>query len=327
MGLFGKKPETPPASDAPVLPQAKDLGVVIRVMPKDFVGAEATLRVEPKPTPAPVPASQPIVPVAPAALPKLAPVKRSAPLWMWILIIVLILLVAGAVGYVLYTKFQPQPVPEKTQTTQTLPTTTAATTTTPTTPKETTPTVPVPSKDSDSDGLTDIEERMYGTDYRNPDSDGDTYLDGNEVYHKYDPMGLAPSTLLDTGAVKEYSNASVPWTVTYPVSWKASEDLAKNTVTFRTPNVATISVVWSSKDPSLTVEDWILANVQGVDLTTLKASYTKEGLYTLRSKDDLVAYIDAGSTVYVMTYALGTATEISYIQTFAMMINSLTIKP
>ena len=77
----------------------------------------------------------------------------------------------------------------------------------------------------------------------------------------------------------------------------------------------------------LTVEDWIVTNVEDAELKTLQASYTKEGYYTLRSADDLVAYIDLGTTVYVMTYDLSTSLDISYTQTFAMMVNSLTITP
>ena len=66
---------------------------------------------------------------------------------------------------------------------------------------------PVPGKDTDSDGLTDVEELLYGTNFRDPDSDEDTFLDGNEVFHRYHPLGVAPSTLIDTGAVKIFGDA------------------------------------------------------------------------------------------------------------------------
>jgi hypothetical protein len=46
--------------------------------------------------------------------------------------------------------------------------------------------------DSDQDGLTDEEERMYGTDPRNKDTDGDGYSDGAEVKSGYDPRKPAP---------------------------------------------------------------------------------------------------------------------------------------
>ena len=43
-------------------------------------------------------------------------------------------------------------------------------------------------KDSDGDGLSDQEEKIYHTDPFNPDTDGDGYLDGEEVLHGHDPL-------------------------------------------------------------------------------------------------------------------------------------------
>lgn len=44
--------------------------------------------------------------------------------------------------------------------------------------------------DTDSDGLSDFVESFYGTDPRNSDTDGDSYLDGEEVRYGYSPLGL-----------------------------------------------------------------------------------------------------------------------------------------
>ncbi len=320
MGFFGGKKAEVIAPEAPAL-RPEDLGVVIHVMPKDFLGKEASLRVEPKQVVAPVAA---IVPPPAAAPVTILPPKRRVPLMLWIVLGLVLILGAGAVAYVVLTKAPDQVVVPVVVEPTPLPKTEPVVPKVVETPK---PAVPEQSKDSDSDGLTDIEERMYGTDYRNPDTDGDTFLDGNEVFHRYDPLGLAPSTLLDTGAVKVYSDTTLPFTVYYPLSWKVTANLTKNVVTFKTPALASVTVEWSAKDPLLTVEDWVLKNVKGADITTLKASYTKEGYYTLRSADDLVAYVDGKDSVYTLTYALNTSLEISYIQTFAMMINSLHITP
>ena len=43
--------------------------------------------------------------------------------------------------------------------------------------------------DTDDDNLYDEEEAQYGTDPNNPDSDGDGYLDGEEVKNGYNPLG------------------------------------------------------------------------------------------------------------------------------------------
>lgn len=44
------------------------------------------------------------------------------------------------------------------------------------------------SVDTDHDGLTDAQERVYGTDPHNPDTDGDGYKDGEEVKNGYSPL-------------------------------------------------------------------------------------------------------------------------------------------
>lgn len=47
--------------------------------------------------------------------------------------------------------------------------------------------------DTDSDGLSDYqEENIYNTDLKNPDTDGDGYLDGDEVRNGFNPAGPGP---------------------------------------------------------------------------------------------------------------------------------------
>lgn len=43
--------------------------------------------------------------------------------------------------------------------------------------------------DTDNDGLSNDEEKKYRTDPKNPDTDGDSYLDGQEVEAGYNPRG------------------------------------------------------------------------------------------------------------------------------------------
>lgn len=50
--------------------------------------------------------------------------------------------------------------------------------------------------DSDNDGLRDWEEELYHTDPLNPDTDGDGYLDGEEVDSGHNPLVKAPGDKL-----------------------------------------------------------------------------------------------------------------------------------
>lgn len=44
-------------------------------------------------------------------------------------------------------------------------------------------------EDQDQDGITDTDERLFQTDPKNPDTDGDGYLDGAEIQNGYNPLG------------------------------------------------------------------------------------------------------------------------------------------
>ncbi len=54
--------------------------------------------------------------------------------------------------------------------------------------------------DTDSDGLTDEAETIYGTDPFDPDTDDDGYLDGEEVQNGYDPTIPSPNDKIFDGS-------------------------------------------------------------------------------------------------------------------------------
>ncbi len=100
------------------------------------------------------------------------------------------------------------------------------------------------SMDTDHDGLTDGEERAYGTDPQNPDTDGDgltdgdeahiwhtnplktdtdgdSYPDGVEIKNGYNPLGqgkLLPSTTTTTPVNTSSAKTTTSSTVTAPTS-------------------------------------------------------------------------------------------------------------
>lgn len=56
-----------------------------------------------------------------------------------------------------------------------------------------------PQEDSDSDGLTNAEEAVWGTDPKNADTDGDSYRDGDEVKASHNPTIPGPNDKLPAG--------------------------------------------------------------------------------------------------------------------------------
>ena len=55
-------------------------------------------------------------------------------------------------------------------------------------------------QDADKDGLTNREESTWNTDFENPDSDGDGFLDGEEVASGHDPLKPGPDDALLLGS-------------------------------------------------------------------------------------------------------------------------------
>ncbi|HWQ59901.1 MAG TPA: hypothetical protein VN420_02000 [Candidatus Fimivivens sp.] len=81
------------------------------------------------------------------------------------------------------------------------------------------------AEDADNDGLTNAEEKLYGTDPTNDDTDGDGYSDGIEVSSGFNPLKKAPgdkivaveASVVEGSAVKATNN------MTQQVSEKIAE--------------------------------------------------------------------------------------------------------
>src|SRR3990167_1633294 len=55
-------------------------------------------------------------------------------------------------------------------------------------------------QDADKDGLANREESYWNTDFQNPDTDGDGFLDGEEVASGHDPLIPGSDDFLPTDA-------------------------------------------------------------------------------------------------------------------------------
>ena len=309
-------------STAPVVQSAGqgNASLVIHTMPKEFFDRSRAVKDKEKIVATPI-VAPPVVknapPTASVKSPVIVPPRHKKRSTAWLFVFLSLLLVGGvavAAYIVIEQPFAPpvvQPTPEPE----------------PQPEPEPEPAVPVPGTDTDSDGLTNIEELLYGTDFRNPDSDGDTFLDGNEVFHRYDPLGVAPSTLLDTGAVRVLQSDSLPFEIYYPTTWNPVSTPEAQRVSFRSSSAQLVVLEWQAKDPALNLEAWYRENVSAFGVDRLTSTYTKEGYYSLIGADDRSMYLDTGNAVYIAHYELGDSATVDYLQTFKMMVNSFKLLP
>lgn len=181
---------------------------------------------------------------------------------------------------------------------------------------------PKKGQDTDSDGLTDAEENLYGSNPNNPDSDSDGFLDGVEVFHLYNPAGQAPVRLLDTGAVKIYANSQYKYQIYSPSPWTVTPSGDNAQVKFAGNTAESIEINIAENSNHLPLVNWYLSRNPGVKPSELQTFITKSNLDGIKSPDRMTAYISANGSVYVISYRLGTDETMNFLSTFTMMLNS-----
>ncbi len=337
-------------ADAPLNPPAETFqkpqvapvasGPLLFTMPPEYRhgGSGKTIHVPSAPAPVASPAPVLAVPLrtSPVAETLKKPRVVSRPLLIGG-IVFMVLLLGGVLGFVFWPKAPAPvvatprpaaPVPRPvTETPAPVPEPVPEPVKEPTTPF---PTATIPGTDTDSDGLTDLEERtIYGTDPRLPDSDADGFLDGNEVFHRYNPNGTAPGTLLESGLVRAFSQAAVPaldlpaTRLVYPAGWGTSGTYPE--AQFKAVTGETVTYVLVKKDaPDQTLLSWKEAHGSK---DAAVPSVTKNGYPTLITENQLSAYVDLGSSIGVLTYSTGIKGTVDYLQSFQMMTNSLEKTP
>jgi len=92
--------------------------------------------------------------------------------------------------------------------------------------------------DTDQDGLNDYLESIYGTSLFNPDTDGDGYLDGEEVENGYNPLGEG--------------ELEVP---TFNLNWSLEGDFDDSDYDLETKNTAFVLACTSSGGEWVILED------------------------------------------------------------------------
>jgi len=268
---------------------------------------------------------------------------------VWIIggIALFILAIAGASLYYWWIGRQattPQPVINNNPVVVTTRPTTTATepiVAVPTTTATTTPETPVvikesglilPSKlsmesaDIDNDGVSDTAEEIFGSDPGNPDTDADSYNDGHELYYLYNPNGIEPMKVIDSGVVKLFKSGNFNYSLYYPTNWlAASVDIEGRQMLFTTLNGEYIEARVFDMTPGQALVDWFAVNAPPDSLTNYADIESRFGARGKMRNDGLVYLYVSGERVYALVYHEIQENFVSYKKVLEVMARSFQI--
>tara|TARA_Y100001970_G_C14238245_1_gene863259 strand:- start:1383 stop:2729 length:1347 start_codon:yes stop_codon:yes gene_type:complete len=181
----------------------------------------------------------------------------------------------------------------------------------------------IKSPDVDKDALTDAEEEVLNTDSGTQDTDQDGYYDGLEVANLYNPTGLAPRRIVDSGIVREYVSPLWKYRLYYPLSWQLdSVDEQGRDVVISAITGDYVQVRVFQKENTQTFLSWFAAMAKGQRFAeiTEKTNRFKEQVFVRR--DGLVAYVPTDQFVFVLLYNPGSEQMVLYPNLMNMIIQS-----
>ncbi len=185
------------------------------------------------------------------------------------------------------------------------------------------PILTLDTADVDADKLTDLEEEVFDTDSGKWDSDDDKYYDGQEVYNLYNPKGLAPVKLIDSGLIVEYKNPYSGYRIYYPIVWqRGSVDIQEKQVLFSASNGDYIEVRVFPKEVGQTFINWFSRYAEGQNYTDLSNFKNRFAENAMIRKDSLVAYFEDNNYIFTIIYHTKDRGPIFYRHIMQMMYQS-----
>ncbi len=185
------------------------------------------------------------------------------------------------------------------------------------------------SQDSDDDGLTDIEEDLYETEKRKPDTDADGFIDGQEIIGGYNPKAAGTSLLSNSGLVNKYPNPIFAYEILHLSTWVARpSDQSLREVNFQSATGEYVQILVEDNPEELDLISWYLAQTNGANISDIDRKTDKQGFEILLSKDKLTYFLlnnDNKANIFIISYEIGSRTSLNFLTTFEMMINSFVL--
>lgn len=170
---------------------------------------------------------------------------------------------------------------------------------------------PVPSLDTDTDGLTDEEEALLGTNRELADTDSDTYSDRAEIFNGYSPLTV-DGKLADTDLFATYTNPTYGYKAPYPKKWLAdSLDQTNKQVLFISATEEFLEILVEENPNKMPIVDWYRAQSPALSDVELDVSII-DGASAVWSPDGLTVYAGRDGLVFIITYNKGTIEQINW---------------
>jgi hypothetical protein len=180
--------------------------------------------------------------------------------------------------------------------------------------------------DSDSDGLSNLEETAFGTDPNKVDTDGDTYSDKTEVDNLFNPIG--DGVLSFDSNILQYNNGKEGYSVFYPKSFSIQDALNNGSViTFSAPSSTNYSIQISVQPNTAKQDILTYFNQKFADSRAKSADViSKNGFSGIFSADKNEYYMTdaAKNNIYVISYDSAVSkTDLTYYDVFLVIAYSL----
>jgi hypothetical protein len=157
-------------------------------------------------------------------------------------------------------------------------------------------------QDSDQDGLSNDEEKLYGTDAFKKDTDGDGYSDGIEVESGYDPLKHAPGDkIIKENKTSSVTTTSAPKNLTQRVSGEIAGILKSTNESGQTISMeeinASVEKVLSGNMEEITLPE---VNIKDIKIRKLPKNLKEKNRAEAERKDAIeyltvLAYLTANN--------------------------------
>lgn len=178
--------------------------------------------------------------------------------------------------------------------------------------------------DADSDGLSNDEELILGTDFSSQDSDGDTYNDLSEALNLYDPAGN--KKLINNPNISKYDNKSFGYSVLYPTAWDKNILSDESSAIFSINTNSFIQILVEPNESKMDIGTWYTSRFFNVVSTS--SIFKKSGFSGVYSDDGLALYLtdENKNNIYTILYSLPEGQPQRHKNLFQIIVNSFLAK-